>query len=218
LKAAFIREATMAICPFAVSTPFDGSPGGYAGGHPFKIVHHTTEGSSAEGAFEAYRTTKNIPHFTVDDMTIYQHVDTDRAASALRHPTGATETNRSSAVQIELVGFAGRAKSAASLQNMARLCRWIEATHGVPSVWPNGAPKPAINGQDPGGHNRSPQNWDHLGGHYGHCHVPNNTHWDPAYTDAEVSAVMEQVAPRNITPPVGGAQVMDDHASSGHHV
>lgn len=122
----------MAICPFAVSKPFDGSPGGYAGGHPFKIVHHTTEGSSAEGAFEAYRNSKNIPHFTVDDMTIYQHVDTDRAASALRHPIGTTETNRSSAVQIELVGFAGRAKSAASLQNMARLCRWIEATHGVP--------------------------------------------------------------------------------------
>ena len=91
-------------CPFAVWKPFDGSPGGYAGGHPFKIVHHTTEGSSADGAFDAYRNSNNIPHFTVDDMTIYQHVDTDQAASALRHPSGTTETNRSAAVQIELVG------------------------------------------------------------------------------------------------------------------
>ena len=204
-------------CPFAVWKPFDGSPGGYAGGHPFKIVHHTTEGSSADGAFDAYRNSNNIPHFTVDDMTIYQHVDTDQAASALRHPSGTTETNRSAAVQIELVGFAGRPKNATSLQNMARLCRWIEATHGVPSVWPNGPPKPAVNGQDPGGHNRNSGNWDHLGGHYGHCHVPNNVHWDPAYTGAEVSAVMEQVASPTVAHPGAGAQVMDDHGSSGHH-
>jgi N-acetylmuramoyl-L-alanine amidase CwlA len=67
-------------CPFAVWKPFAGSPGGYAGGHPFKIVHHTTEGSNTDGAFDAYRNTNNIPHFTVDDMTIYQHVDTDQAA------------------------------------------------------------------------------------------------------------------------------------------
>lgn len=213
----FIRETIMAKCPFAVWKAFDGSPGGYAGGHPFKIVHHTTEGSSADGAFLEYRNSTNIPHFTADDMTIYQHVDTDEAASALKHPPGTTETNRSSAVQIELVGFAGGPKSAASLQNMARLCRWIEAAHGVPSVWPNGPPKPAVNGQDPGGHDRNQQNWDHLGGHYGHCHVPNNVHWDPAYTGAEVSAVMEQVAPQNIARPGEGAQVMDDHGSSGDH-
>jgi hypothetical protein len=207
----------MAKCPFAVWKAFAGSPGGYTGGHPFKIVHHTTEGSSADGAFAAYLNSTSIPHFTVDGMTIYQHVDTDEAASALKHPQGTTETNRSSAVQIELVGFAGGPKSAAGLQNMARLCRWIEATHGVPRVWPNGPPKPAVNGQDPGGHNRNQQNWDHLGGHYGHCHVPNNTHWDPAYTGADMSAVMEPVAPQNIARPGEGAQVMDDHGSSGDH-
>lgn len=82
----FIRETIMAKCPFAVWKAFDGSPGGYAGGHPFKIVHHTTEGSSADGAFLEYRNSKNIPYFTVDDMTIYQHVDTDEATSALKHP------------------------------------------------------------------------------------------------------------------------------------
>lgn len=207
----------MAKCTFAVWMPFPGSPpGGYTHG-PFKVVHHTTEGSSADGAFAAYRATKNIPHFTVDDMTVYQHVDTEEPASALAHPPGTTETNRSSAVQIELVGFAGRPKSKDSLHNMARLCRWIEAAHGVPSVWPNGPPKPAVNGQDPGDHNRNQQNWDHLGGHYGHCHVPNNTHWDPAYTGDEVIDVMEPVTSPNIAHPGGGAQVMEDHASSGHH-
>jgi hypothetical protein len=214
----FIRETVMAKCPFAVWKPFDGSPGGYSGGHPFKIVHHTTEGSSADGAFLEYRNSRNIPHFTVDDMTIYQHVDTEEAASALRHPTGTTETNRSSAVQIELVGFAGRPKSAASLQNLARLCRWIEAEHQVPSVWPNGPPKPAVNGQDPGDHNRNQQNWDGLGGHYGHCHVPNNVHWDPAYTEAELAGVMGQAPFPHIDHPGAGTLVMDDHAASGHHI
>jgi len=56
-----------------------------------------------------------------------------------------------------------------------------------------------------------------LGGHYGHCHVPNNVHWDPAYTAGEVSAVMEQVGPEDITHPEAAAQVMADHGASGHH-
>jgi hypothetical protein len=56
------------------------------------------------------------PHFAVDDMTIYQQSTPDQPAGALEHPPGTTEANRSSAVQIELVGFAGRAKSAAGLK------------------------------------------------------------------------------------------------------
>jgi hypothetical protein len=189
----------MPTCPFAVSKPIAGSPGGYAGGHPFKIVHHTTEGSTAEGAFQAYGASGNIPHFTVDDMTVYQHADTAVAVSALRHPAGGTETNRSSA----------------SLRNMARLCRWIETTHGVPQVWPNGLPKPPVNGQDPGGHVRNQQNWDTQGGHYGHCHVPGNTHWDPAYTPQEVETVMQHAAPTTVAAPGDQASVMDDHGASG---
>jgi len=168
----------MAKCPLVVWMPLDGSPGAYVRGHPFKIVHHTTEGSSADAAFATYRTTRNIPHFTVDDRTIYQHADTDVAVSALKHPPGGTETNRSSAVQIDLVGFAGRPKSGDSLQNVARLCRWIETTRSVPPEWPNGHPKAAVNGRDLGDHNRDQQNWDTKGGHYGHCHVPDNVHWD----------------------------------------
>jgi hypothetical protein len=186
-------------------------------GYPFKIVHHTTEGSSADGAFATYRGTRNIPHFTVDDRTIYQHADTDAAVSALKHPPGGTETNRSSAVQIELVGFAGRPKSRDSLQNMARLCRWIETTHSVPPEWPNGHPMPPVDGRDPGGHNRNQENWDTKGGHYGHCHVPDNVHWDPAYTEAEVNSVMQQAVPGGVPHPGRDAEVMADHGTSGHH-
>jgi N-acetylmuramoyl-L-alanine amidase len=101
----------MAQCPFAAWLPLPGSAGEYVDDHPFKIVHHTTEGSTADVAIATYKQTRNIPHFTVDDMTIYQHADTDVAVSALKHPAGGTETNRSSAIQIELVGFAADQKT-----------------------------------------------------------------------------------------------------------
>jgi N-acetylmuramoyl-L-alanine amidase-like protein len=168
--------------------PWDG--GHYVGHAPFKIVHHTTEGSTAEGAFATYQQPKHsIPHFTVDAAHIYQHLDTEIAARALQH-TGAVETNRSSAIQFELVGFAGRPKDRAALTNAGLLCRWIEATHGVAPVWPSGYPNPPVNGGNPGHHNRSVQNWTTKSGHYGHSHVPDNDHWDPAYTREEADFVM----------------------------
>jgi hypothetical protein len=153
-----------------------------------RTSHH--RGIDAAGAFATYQQRHDIPHFTVDDQIIYQHLDTDVAATALAHPAGTVETNRLSAVQFELVGFAGKPKSNASLTNVGRLCRWIESTHGVPTVWPNGFPNPPVNGKDPGHHNRNEQNWRTQGGHYGHCHVPVNVHWDPAYTANEVAFVM----------------------------
>lgn len=179
----------MARFPLAQWMPISGGSGSFTGG-PFKIVHHTTEGSSAAGAFSAFRANRSDPHFTVDEITIYQHIDTNVGARALRNARGGVQTNRDSAIQIEVVGFAHRPKSKAALRNVALLCRWIEATHGVPRVWPNGRPKPARNGRDPGGHNRDARTWDTKAGHYGHSNVPENTHWDPAYTDDEVEFLM----------------------------
>ena len=179
----------MAICPFAAWIDLPGQAGTYTGG-PFKIVHHTTEGPTAQSAFEAFRKNRSKPHFTVDATEIYQHVDTMQSARSLRNPPGGVETNRDSAVQIEVVGFAHLPKGAAALTNVARLCRWIEQQHSVPRIWPNGLPKPAVNGRDPGGHNRDAAVWVAHGGHYGHCHVPENEHWDPGYTSEEVRYLM----------------------------
>ncbi len=179
----------MARCPFAVWHPISGSSGPHVSG-PFKIVHHTTEGSSAAGALAAFAEKKSDPHFTVDATRILQHVDTAEGARALRNAQGGVQTNRDSAVQIELVGFAHLPKDPRALTQLARLCRWIEATHGVPKVWPAGVPRPAKNGRDPGGHNRDAQTWDGQSGHYGHCHVPENTHWDPGYNDSEMAFIM----------------------------
>src|SRR5215213_3869510 len=153
----------MARCPFATWKPISGSSGPHVGG-PFKIVHHTTEGSTAQGAMDAFRANRSDPHFTVDAQSIFQHVDTAEGARALRNAEGGVQTNRDSAVQIELVGFAHLPKNTAALTNLARLCRWIEATHGVPRRWPAGLPRPAKNGKDPGGHNRDPLIWDRESG------------------------------------------------------
>jgi hypothetical protein len=180
----------MATCPFAVQKPISGPSGSYISG-PFKIVHHTTEGSTAQGAFDAFAANRSDPHFTIDATAIYQHVDTGMGARALRNAGGGAQTNRDSAIQIEVVGFANRPKTKPTLKNVARLCRWLEQTHDIPRVWPNGLPKPAKDGRDPGGHNRNAATWDAEGGHYGHCHVPENTHWDPAYTADEVAFLME---------------------------
>ncbi len=221
----------MAQCSFATQKPISGGSGILTGG-PFKIVHHTTEGSSARGAMDAFRAHKSDPHFTVD-ATIFQHVDTGSSARALRNATTGVQTNRDSAIQIEVVGFAGAAENAQTLKNVARLCRWIEATHGVPPVWPSGPPKPPRNGGDPGGHNRDATIWDTKGGHYGHCHVPENTHWDPAYTKVEVEYLMAAtfdaaghltnpadtkviaLAHRPVALDAPAPQIMDDHDDVG---
>lgn len=179
----------MAICSFAIWRPISGSSGLHVGG-PYKIVHHTTEGSTAQGAMNAFMQNRSDPHFTIDGSNIFQHIDTAEGARALRNESGGVQTNRDSAVQIELVGFAHLPKDPHALVNLARLCRWIESTHGVPKVWPSGFPLPAKNGHDPGGHIRDPKTWDGKGGHFGHCHVPENTHWDPGYTANEVAFIM----------------------------
>jgi hypothetical protein len=179
----------MANCPFAEQKPISGGCGTYTGGD-FKIVHHTTEGSTAAGAFDNFKLKKADPHFTVDALKVYQHIDTNVAARALRHPPGGIQTNRERAVQIEVVGFAGANKNPLTLKNVARLCRWIEATHGVARSWPAGTPKPPHNGGDPGGHNRDAAIWTDKSGHFGHCHVPDNVHWDPAYTPVEADYVL----------------------------
>jgi hypothetical protein len=176
-------------CPFATWLPISGSSGPHLGG-PFKIVHHTTEGSTAEGALRAFANRRSDPHFTVDSSRILQHIDTSEGARALVNEIGGVQTNRDSAIQIELVGFAHLPKDPQALANVARLCRWIESVHGVAREWPAGLPRQALNGRDPGGHNRDAQVWDSRSGHYGHCHVPENTHWDPGYSESEVAFLM----------------------------
>ena len=179
----------MARYPDAKWQPIGYNGGTYTGG-PFKIVHHTTETPTLAGALAEFKRKPYASHFLVDETQVVQLIDTDVASRALQNLAGGVQTNRDSAVQIELVAYAARPKPAAALDRVRRLCRWIEATHGVAQVWPSGYPKVAVNGRDPGGHNRSVSNWDNKSGHFGHSQTPENIHWDPAYTKEEVDFIM----------------------------
>jgi hypothetical protein len=173
--------------PDAIWKDVGAGSGAYKGG-PLKIVHHTTESGTSDSAFAAYRSTGCFPQFTAAPEAVYQHLDTMTAGSALRNVSGGVETNRDGAIQIEVVGYAGSQKNPTTLERVADLCRWLEETHLIPPIWPNGPPK--YGSSDPGGHNRNASNWNHQAGHYGHSQVPENTHWDPSYWPEELDLVM----------------------------
>lgn len=187
-------KATLAECPFAIDDPISpkhSEPGLLLGNKPFRIVHHVTESDTALGAIATFKGDKRpYPHFTVDQNLVYQHTSIKAPARALANLSGGVETNRLNAIQIEVVGYSGQPKNKLTLANVARLCRWIEEQWNIERIWPAGLPNPpTATGGDPGHHNRDPNIWTQQGGHYGHCHLPENTHWDPAYTKIEADFV-----------------------------
>ena len=98
------------------------------------------------------------------------------------------QTNNLYCVQIELIGTAYKEKTKQILMNVARLCRWIENELGIPRTWPAGLP--TLLGGPTGLDKRNVKIWSNQGGHYGHCHVPENYHTDPGYTEVEVDFLM----------------------------
>lgn len=150
--------------------------GAFAAGTGAKIVWHTTEGRSVDGAVQAYRAGRSAPHFTLHPQTgrLVQHVAMDVAARALRHPAGIVETNKAHAIQVELVGFAKESPSwdADDYARIARLAREIEAACGVPR-------KSLATFRRTQVVHLSPAKWLRGSGHCGHQHVPGNDHHDP---------------------------------------
>ena len=179
-------------CPFARWNPLGASAGAFTSG-PFKIVMHTTEGSTLAGALAALGSAHSESHFVVDAKEIVQLIDTSEASRSLRNAPGGVQTNKDSAIQIEMVGFAGKPKDRAMLANTRKLCRWIERTHGIPRVWPAG-PLPMSYAESMLTGKRNPTIWDTKGGYYGHSQVPENEHWDPALTNEEVAFLMADEA------------------------
>ena len=154
------------------------SSGSYTSG-PFKGVLHTTEGGSAGGAIGAYKANNSWPHFTVDrDGTVYQHMGIDVAARSLQNKSGGVQTNRDSAIQIEVVGWASKpAWPLAQVAGLISLMRWIEKEAGV-------KPHAPVFGSSEQYGERNPlefsqAQWDAFDGWCGHQHVPENSHWDP---------------------------------------
>lgn len=194
----------MARYPGARWNPLGSGAGAFTSG-PFKIVLHTTEGSTLAGALAALGSAHSESHFVVDDKEVVQLIDTSEASRSLRNAPGGVQTNKDSAIQIEMVGFAAKPKNRAMLANTKKLLRWIEKTHGVPRVWPAGPmPMSYAESMKPG--RRPADVWDTKGGYYGHSQVPENEHWDPALTPEEMTFLMSDLgeAPKpmpTISPP-----------------
>lgn len=156
--------------PDATKVPY-ASAGPFVVGNP-KLVWHTTEGSS----LPTY--SGSAPHFTLDPKSgkLWQHIPITQAAKALMHPAGTVETNRASAIQVELIGFASQTQnwSEQEYTRVASLARWIEANAGV-----RRACGVKFTGSSVKPNRMTPTVWLAYNGHCGHQHVPNNDHWDP---------------------------------------
>lgn len=148
-----------------------------------KVGHHKTV-SNSENAKALYRS-GYWPNFTVGPSGVQQHITTARGGYAFKNLKGGVPTNAAGVTQIEIVGYPGVTMPEPTAWHLVALLKWLESAHPIPWVWPNGMPRQATEGgRDPGEHNRSVEGWRQAG-HFGHSQVPENTHWDPAYTDVE---------------------------------
>lgn len=200
-------------------------------GKPPRVVWHTTESGAGNAAFDAVgkylRTIGAEPHFLYDPTTdrLGQYGPLDKSARALKND-GATRTNRTgrACIQIEVLAragtpFTGYWKPGSNFRAlMAAIRSW-----GVPDVFPMGAL--AARYGDPAA-KRSRDIWINNAGHYGHCNVPGNDHWDPgkispsALFAAAPVAKPAKPAPA-VKPKVDLSELLraaktDPHAAQGH--
>lgn len=152
------------------------APSGFssAGASYFDLMHRVLTGKLAE------------PHILYDPLTdrMGQYFALDRSSRSLRNDdVSGTSTNKTgtACIQIEVVGYASRPFTDywKPGPNFAALMRAIRSW-GIPDEWPAGAMSHSGEGVS-----RSLTTWKTRAGHYGHCHVPGNTHWDCGGIDQE---------------------------------
>jgi hypothetical protein len=181
----------------------DGSIGGSMDtpSAPPRVVWHTTESGAGNAAFNAVGSylirAASEPHILYDPTTdrLAQYGPLNQSARALRND-GSTRTNRSGKVciQIEVLARAGKPftgywKPGPNFKALMRAIR----SWGVPDTWPAGALASSYSSNSP----RNRTTWATKGGHYGHCNIPGNDHWDPGAID---KAAIFKAAPKTTTP------------------
>lgn len=178
-----------------------------------KLLLHTTEGGSIDGAVGAYRANNSWPHVTVDPARRrrVQHVPLDRPARALRNTSTPGQTNRSpTVIQVEIVG------KAAETPGWDDECDWLGTDVVGPLCRAAGIPirtTVTFHGLDAGftlasttaRQRLTRAQWDSYRGILGHQHAPENTHWDPGGID-----IARIIAAANRTTPTGPSTTGDD--------
>jgi hypothetical protein len=169
-------------------------------GGPARGVLHTTEGSSYAGACQIYRLKSCAPHFTVEGRDVYQHIPINRAARALESLSGGVETNRWSAIQIEVVGRAANPNwPPETIESTRLLMAWIEAQTGIEPRAPRFIASSAAYGRN-APQRMAPDVWKQWNGWCGHQHVPENKHWDPGAAPMIALLTRERLTPENPRP------------------
>ncbi|MGW4446441.1 peptidoglycan-binding protein [Streptomyces sp. NPDC004682] len=149
---------------------------------PARVVWHTTESGAGDSAFDAvagYLIKEQYePHILYDPTTdrLGQFGPLSESARALQND-GSTRTNRvgKACIQIEVLAradkpFTGYWKPGHNFKAlMAAIRSW-----GVPDVFPMGTPAKTASTCK-----RDRAVWLSEGGHYGHCNIPGNSHYDP---------------------------------------
>jgi hypothetical protein len=157
------------------------------GGH--KLVWHTTEGGGIDAMWRVLRDKNAAPHFLIDpgggDAPVYQCIPLNKAGRALEHPSGTPATNTANAIQVEIVGFAKDAGGWGHViyRDLGALAALIDHRFNIRRGYrPFTVPAKKI----------TERGFPMATGHMGHCHVPNNSHWDPGKMNG--AALMRAIA------------------------
>lgn len=158
-----------------------------AGSHlegKWKIILHSTEGGTVNGALAAYRNSLSYPHLTIGPDRIEQHCSFLVGATALQNIAGGVQTNRARTIQIEIVGYAASI-GALPAETKIKLKRVLETLVDEFDIDTNDIPEfqryPDAYGVL-GRTNRvrfTADRWNNFNGICGHQHVPENLHGDP---------------------------------------
>jgi hypothetical protein len=176
----------------------DGSIGGAMdtpNGKP-RVTWHVTVSGAGDSAFNAvgrYLIAEQFePHVLYDPTTdrIGQFGPLNQSARALAND-GTLRTNRTGLVNIQIevlaraeTPFTGYWKPGKNFKAlMAAIRSW-----GIPDVFP--LPLAATSGDCV----RTRSVWLNTAGHYGHCNVPGNNHWDPGKLDTKALFAAAPVA------------------------
>jgi hypothetical protein len=188
--------------------PIPGASTGTFTSGPRKFVIHTTEGGLT-GALTAYGKKRVVPHFTWDRASRrrLQHVDTVISVSALANDMGGVQTNRDSAIQVEITGFAVESHlwSDDDLRWIAECIREVCEQEGIDyrSYKRFVGTEAGTIATEIAPQRMSYAEWDAFSGVCGHQHVPENEHWNPGRLDYPkiLAFILEEDDPLPHSPP-----------------
>jgi hypothetical protein len=158
--------------------PLPGGTGPMTGGGN-KLTLHTTESPREwiDAAIAQFGAGNGTPHLSIGWRkgfrfpVLAQFLPFDEYAKTLEHPAGTPETNRANAVQIEICDRAAESGDWDDnwYKALANVVTLTQHRIDIPSKCPRSFPGVRYSGAG----------WVKAAGIVGHCHVPNNSHWDP---------------------------------------